>query len=72
MAAKTPLALSVNGAPHQHNGNGSLASLLRELGTGRQPVAVLVNDKVVNERSRNIYKLKAGDRIEVLTFAGGG
>jgi sulfur carrier protein len=66
------LKILVNGVPHQHGGNGTVQSLLKELKTGKQPVAVLVNDDVVNERARRGFKLKAGDRIEILTFAGGG
>ena len=66
------LRLTVNGEPYEHRGNRTLAALLNNLGIGSNPVAVLINDTVVNEKDRRRVELKTGDRVEVLTFAGGG
>jgi len=35
-------------------------------------VAVMVNEDIVGRRKYSSAKIRAGDRIEILTFAGGG
>jgi thiamine biosynthesis protein ThiS len=67
-----PLRLTVNGEPYGHRGRHTLDALLDDLGIGSNPVAVLINDDVVNEKDRRRVSLETGDRVEVLTFAGGG
>ena len=66
------LKLIVNGEPYTLKGNGSLVSLLKEIGAAKKPVAVLVNDEVSPKKERTKVRLKNGDRIELLTYAGGG
>ena len=66
------ISLAVNGKPYSHRGDGTLAALLAELGLTGKPLAVLVNDQVVGARRRRSLKLRDGDRVEMLTFAGGG
>jgi len=66
------LRLTVNGEPYEHRGSRTLEVLLDNLSIGSKPVAILINDAVVNEKDRRRVKIKAGDNIEVLTFAGGG
>lgn len=62
----------VNGKPHAHQGNGALKALLRELGVKPGSVAVMVNGSVVTRGAQAKCMLKAGDAVELLTFAGGG
>ena len=66
------MKLQVNGEPYEHGGEATLASLLRELGADGARVAVLIGDVVVPRDERDATRLKDGDRIEILTFAGGG
>lgn len=64
--------LMVNGKSHEHQGRGTIESLLKELGADRERVAIMINDNIINCNERDSITLKNGDRIEVLTFAGGG
>jgi len=64
--------LIVNGKPHEHQVPGTIKSLLKELGADRERVAIMINDDIINCNNRDSVTFKAGDRIEVLTFAGGG
>jgi len=49
-----------------------IAALIQQLGADCDRVAVMVNDSIVSRDRFDAYKLSIGDRIEVLTFAGGG
>lgn len=66
------LRLTVNGRRYDHHGRDTLEALLDNLNIGSKPVAVLINDDVVKAKDRRQARLKAGDRVEVLIFAGGG
>lgn len=62
----------LNGEPYRLPGPGRLADLLRRIKAPRGRVAVMVNGEVVDSRRIPSVRLREGDRIEVLTFAGGG
>lgn len=62
----------VNGSNHEHKGAGSLEELLAELGANKEAVAIMVNDQVIPKTERTGITLKDGDRVEVLSFMGGG
>ena len=64
--------LIINGETHEHQGDGTLISLLGELHADGDRVATMVNDAIVRKEERETQKLQKGDRIEVLIFAGGG
>ncbi|MEI6210803.1 MAG: sulfur carrier protein ThiS [bacterium] len=49
-----------------------LAELVREQGVVPERVAVVQNEVVVPAAARATTRVQAGDRIELLTFAGGG
>ena len=49
-----------------------LPELLRKLGAEKRRVAVLINDEVVPAAQQAGRLLRDGDRVEVLSFAGGG
>ena len=66
------LRLTVNGETCRRSKISTLEALLNDIGIGSNPVAILINDAVVNEKDRRRVRLKTGDNIEVLTFAGGG
>lgn len=66
------MTLVVNGAPHDHTGNGTLAALLTELEADDRRAAVMVNGEVIRRERRATFALSEGDEIEVLVLAAGG
>ena len=62
----------VNGKPHVLRGEENLASLIEELGARADRVAVMVNDTIVPRDKWCQWPVAEGDRIELLTFMGGG
>ena len=66
------IALTVNGESLELEGSGDIPSLLAQLGANSERVAIMLNDAVL---ARDVWaeaSLTAGDKVEVLTFAGGG
>jgi thiamine biosynthesis protein ThiS len=66
------MQLTVNGESHDHSGNGSITSLLTELGANSEHAAVTVNRDLIFSKDWKTFKLTTGDTVEVLTFVGGG
>jgi sulfur carrier protein len=64
--------LVLNGEPIERPEPCSLEALLRELKLKAERVATVVNDSVVPSGLRAARQVQDGDRIEILTFAGGG
>jgi thiamine biosynthesis protein ThiS len=62
----------VNGAPHEHRGDGSIAALLEECGANSGRVALMINGAVVARTSWIETIIKENDRIELIVFAAGG
>lgn len=62
----------VNGSQHELAGSGTLDQLLKELDIVPERVAIMVNDKVIPKAGRAGVVLNEGDRVEILTFIGGG
>jgi len=62
----------VNSRPQETADGATLAGLLESLGFERQRVAVEVNGELVTRNDWAQYKLKDGDRLEVVSFVGGG
>jgi sulfur carrier protein len=62
----------INGQPRAVNQGTSVAGLLGELGLAGKPVAVERNREVVPRALHASTLLAAGDRVEVVTFVGGG
>ena len=66
------MRLVLNGETIERPGPCSLEALLRELKLKAEHVATVVNDNVVPSGLRAAHQVQEGDRIEILTFAGGG
>ena len=66
------MQLVVNGETMKRPDGESLAGLLQALNANGGRGAVLVNDEVVPPAQRLGRTLLEGDRVELLTFAGGG
>ncbi len=62
----------VNGNKYDHKGTGSLNALIQELGANPDAVAIMLNDLIIPKAERAGISLKGGDRVEVLSFMGGG
>ncbi len=66
------MQIVVNGETAEKPEGLTLQGLLQDLGANRARVAVVVNDDVVTSERRGTCVLKDGDRVDILTFAGGG
>ncbi|MFB3777746.1 MAG: sulfur carrier protein ThiS [Bryobacteraceae bacterium] len=64
--------LVVNGDAYRHEGSGTLAELFQELQAEPERTAVVLNGEVTPRGRWPEVKLAEGDRVELLTFAGGG
>jgi sulfur carrier protein len=62
----------INGQPRVVNQGTTVATLIGELGLSGKPVAVERNREVVPRAQHASTVLTAGDRVEVVTFVGGG
>ena len=62
----------INGQARSIEPGTTIASLIGELGLGGKPVAVERNREIVPKASHASTILVAGDRLEVVTFVGGG
>jgi sulfur carrier protein len=62
----------INGQPRPVNEGTTVATLISELGLAGRPVAVERNREVVPRAQHASTVLAAGDRLEVVTFVGGG
>lgn len=66
------LTLTINGEPRQFPDSLTVADLLGRLGHDARRVAVEVNEAVVPSRLQGERRLDPGDRVEIVTFVGGG
>ena len=66
------MKLQVNGETRAVNEEISLAELLEQSELAPQRVAVEVNRELVRRADYSDTRLREGDRIEIVTFVGGG
>ena len=66
------MILAVNGSDREVPAATTVRTLLEVLGVGEAQVAVEVNGAVVPRKDHGQIRLRAGDRIEVVRFVGGG
>lgn len=64
--------VQVNGETMELPEDGGMSALLKHMGASPERVALLLNDCPVRRSEWSTVRLKAGDRVEVLSFAGGG
>lgn len=65
------ITLIVNGESYRYDGAPTLQAFLEQFGAGTRMVAV-VNDEVIGRQKVGEVVLREGDRIELLSLAGGG
>ena len=66
------MTLTVNGEPHEHQGNGTVDALLDELGANKEHTALMINGEVVPSSDWKTTTLNENGEIEMLVFVGGG
>jgi len=71
-AMSVTIEVVINGQTRTVTSGTSVAGLIRELGLADRPVAVERNREVVPRAHHADTLLAAGDRLEVVTFVGGG
>ncbi len=69
---RVPPALLVNGKERPLPRPASVRGALIALGLDRKPVAVELNGRIVRRAEHDATTLQAGDRMEIVTFVGGG
>ena len=62
----------LNGLPREIPRGATVASLLRELSLPATRVAVERNREIVRKPEYESTRIEAGDRLEIVTFVGGG
>jgi len=66
------IEITVNGAPRKVAAGTTVADLIAELGLGDRKVAVERNRDVVPRARHDEVRLETGDRLELVTYVGGG
>lgn len=72
MEAPVEPAVIVNGESRAWREGLTIATLLEELGLDARQVAVECNLEIVGRAHHATHALQPGDRLEVVTFVGGG
>jgi len=67
-----PASITVNGVVRDLPDDWSVARLLTEVGARPEQVAVELNQRVLDRREFATCRLRPGDRVEIITFVGGG
>jgi len=66
------IEITVNGAARRIAAGATVAELVAELGLGERRVAVERNREIVPRAQHGEVRLEPGDRLELVTFVGGG
>jgi sulfur carrier protein len=66
------IQIQVNGEPRGFRTGATIADLLRELAITTERVAVELNLEILDRQEFERRGLQEGDRVEILSFIGGG
>jgi sulfur carrier protein len=66
------IEIQLNGEPYRLEGDAHLTALIEKLNMKRGRVAVELNGEVVPRAEHANVVLRAGDRLEIINFVGGG
>lgn len=62
----------LNGEKHKLQGGDTISALLVQSGISCDRVAVMINESVIKKSAFQSTPIRENDRVEILTFAGGG
>ena len=66
------IQIHVNGDPRDVRADATVGDLLRELAIKTERVAVELNLEILDRKEFDQRSLNQGDRVEILSFIGGG
>jgi thiamine biosynthesis protein ThiS len=66
------IQIQVNGEPRDCRADATVGDLLREFAIQAERVAVELNLEIMDRKDFDGRRLKQGDRVEILSFIGGG
>lgn len=72
LSSDSRLPIMVNGQPREIATATTLEALLRQLEIPVRGVAVEINGQIVPRAKHAEYRLSTGDRLEIVSFVGGG
>ncbi|MGB3549081.1 MAG: sulfur carrier protein ThiS [Candidatus Binatus sp.] len=72
MSDSIATAITLNGDPYPLDADIPLTALLERLNMRRSRVAVELNREIVPRASYDETIVRAGDRVEIINFVGGG
>jgi thiamine biosynthesis protein ThiS len=64
--------ITLNGKPHELEGERSIIALLQSLNVKAEQVAVALNGEVVRKRAWPQTEIRSGDTVEIVRAMGGG
>ncbi|HEY8766682.1 MAG TPA: sulfur carrier protein ThiS [Dehalococcoidia bacterium] len=64
--------ITLNGKPHELEGERSIVALLQSLNVKAAQVAVALNGEVVRKRAWPQTEIRSGDTVEIVRAVGGG
>jgi sulfur carrier protein len=64
--------ITLNGKPHELDGERSIVALLQSLNVTAEQVAVALNGEVVRKRAWPQTEICPGDTVEIVRAVGGG
>jgi len=70
--AEPVVRVDLNGEPRALPAPASVRSALETLGLVSRSVAVELNGRLVRKRNHEETPIREGDRVEIVTFVGGG
>jgi thiamine biosynthesis protein ThiS len=66
------MEITVNGEPRTVGQGLTITALLAEMGIKPGPIAVEINGQIISKMEHGTTLLAAGDRVEIVSFVGGG
>lgn len=72
ISSDSRLPIVVNGQPREITAATTLAALLQQLEIPSRGVAVEINGQIVPRAKHADHRLATGDRLEIVSFVGGG
>lgn len=72
MSPTTSIEIVLNGSKKRVDEGSTVADLLRGLELPEERVAVELNTKVLPRKEFSLIRLQSADRVEIVTFVGGG